>query len=328
MRGVNKNAFLICCDRGYLPHAGTCAFSILLSTVSRDFDIIFVTTGLTADNRDKINRLALVFNASILIYESDDILMRLQDFNMDHAKHRAAHLSDAALLRIFYAEILQTRYEKVVYVDCDIVFAGDASQLFRQELGRHILGAVPDLIANQDGQSQDNGKFKYFNSGVLIIDDDKWRNMGIQQSLLRILRDSDPQKLKYADQDLLNLYFRDAGYQEISQSFNYQYMAAIDKILVDKSMPIASACVIHFAGEIKPWHQWAPRSYSQLYSRFRCLSPWAGDYSPALPSNNRQALIGYQALVSQGRHAEACVYASSLIKASREASTHNGVSSA
>ena len=296
-----------------MPHAGTCAFSILLSAAERDFDIIFLTVGLTEENRLKVNRLASIFNASIHLYEADHVLDKLRPINKDHERYRAAHLSDAALLRIFYADLLHKEYEKIVYVDCDVVFVQDAGFLFREHLNGYIIGAVPDLIANQVADSQDVEIFNYFNSGVLFIDDRKWRAAHVQDHLLKIMQDSDPGQLKYPDQDILNIYFRRIGYKKVSCRLNYQYMVATDKILMDSDIPIEEAIVIHFAGKIKPWHQWSPSGYAQIYSRFRLLSPWSQGYSPSAPENIHQACIGFQALVGQARYQEACVYANAII---------------
>ena len=82
-------------------------------------------------------------------------------------------------------------------------------------------------------------EYPYFNSGVLLIDDFKWRSEGISMKLLDVFGSSDPERLVYADQDVLNTYFGDLGYLQLPLSLNYQYLFTGDAFFMpDGHMPL------------------------------------------------------------------------------------------
>jgi len=317
---MNRHAFVICTDENYSPHAGTCLFSLLLSTARRDFDIHVISASLSDSEREKYQMLASIFHANIMITDGGSALEKLRSINKDHALHRSAHISDSALLRLCYAEVIEQSYGLIAYIDCDIIIQNDATCLFQEDLGGNIISAVPDLIANRT-KSRPEAILEYFNSGVLLINDQAWRSQNIQQQLRRILEEADPKTLPYADQDILNQYFRQHGYQKLANKYNYQTMASLGEIFTPKDVDLSEAVVVHFAGQIKPWQQWSPAEHSAIYEQYRRLSPWRTGYQPQQPRTRQQLLIGYQSLLSQGRHKEACLYGQKLINLIQSASS-------
>ena len=309
---MNRHAFVICTDENYSPHAGTCLFSLLLSTTRRDFDIHLISASLSDNERENFQILASIFHANIIVTNGRNALEDLRSANKDHALHRSAHISDSTLLRLCYAEVIEQNYDAIAYIDCDLIIQKDATCLFQEDLGGNIIGAVPDLIANR-AKNRTDGIPAYFNAGILLINDHAWRSQNIQQQLRRILEEADPKTLPYADQDILNQYFRQHGYQQLASKYNYQYMASLGEIYAPKDINLSEAVIVHFAGQIKPWHQWSPAEHSAIYERYRCLSPWRAGYQPQQPKTRQQLLIGYQSLLTQGRHKEACLYGQKLI---------------
>ena len=309
-----KYAFVVCTDNTYASHAGTCIFSLLLSTVNRDFDIHVVGVGLDDHHKSKYLYLSKIFHVQIYIHEASSLLSIFADKNQRHRDHRAPHLSDTALIRLLYASVIDQSYDRLAYIDCDVVFLGDAVSIFGQDLGDSIIGAVPDLIAARQSNSDKEFGCEYFNSGILLIDDKRWRAEGLQSLLLDILGKADPQILQYADQDILNLHFRKIGYAKLPVTYNYQYMATTRNVLAPDGISPEQAVIVHFAGQIKPWQEWVPPFYSKLYDQFRLLSPWANQYQRQRPEGLHQLGLGFDSLVHQRRFSEACIYSAKLIE--------------
>jgi len=315
-------AFVICTDSNYAAHAGTCIFSLLLSTSRRDFDIHVLGVGLAQRDQFKFLHLSKLFNISVFVHEAMDSLNIFAESNSAHRDHRTAHLSDTALLRLIYSSIIDQSYNKLVYVDCDVVFVGDATLIFGLNLQGAVIGAAPDLIASRQADTGVKSDYQYFNSGVLLIDDKKWRKENIQRRLLDVFVSADPKSLKYADQDILNLFFRDLGYMKMPLIYNYQYMATLSSVLAPEEIPLEKAVALHFAGQIKPWQQWAPLSYRQLYEKYRVLSPWATKYIPDKPQGAHQLSIAFDSLIHQKRFSEACDYGPLLVEQLRKQKNH------
>lgn len=309
-------AFIICCDEEYASHAGTCLFSLFLSTSRRDFDVHLIANALSGSNLDRFRQLAALFGARIYIHDPGPILEILRSHNQDYLKYKLPHLSESAMLRLYYHLIIPKTYARVAYIDCDVIFRQDAFRLLSVEISDYALAAVPDLMMKRRPKSRHSSEeqFPYFNSGILLIDDSKWRHHDVVASLEDILARTDPRKLTCLDQHLLNVHFQRVGYHVLPCQYNYQYLATIDDVVCPAELPLESACVIHYAGEIKPWHEWAPEEYSAWYQVYRRSSPWGFDYQPQKPTNARHLFIGYRALAAQRRHELACSYAERLIK--------------
>lgn len=85
---------------------------------------------------------------------------------------------------MFIFKIL-TAYDKVLYVDSDLVLTEDIAGLYQTDIGDKALGAVPDtevirmyftdiVIKNYlDKTLELENPYRYFNSGVLIMNLEK-----------------------------------------------------------------------------------------------------------------------------------------------------------
>lgn len=301
----NEKAFVLCADENYAAHAGTCIFSLLLSTEKRDFDVVIITNGVGRENHMRFASLGRVFGVNTKIYDGRRLAESLRSIADASRQYRLSHITDSTLLRLFYDKLVDKIYERIAYIDCDMICQGDAVDLFSVDLASHIIGAAPDLITNKGYQNSSPGQAYYFNAGTLIINDKSWRECLTSDTMKSILLATSPDKLTYADQDILNIHFSKHGYAPIGYEYNYQFMATLDSILAPKCLELGQAKIIHFAGEIKPWHAWAPVQYRSLYDKYRTLSPWRTDYKPQTPSTLRQLSLAHRCLANQGRHKEA-----------------------
>ena len=100
-------------------------------------------------------------------------------------------------------------------------------------------------------------KHRYFSSGVLVIDCQKWRQQNITQSLLETYNQY-RELTQYPDQDPLNKLFEN-NYLELDPIYNtteqtiiyFQNNATLDEYNFLKN----NIVIRHFAGDNKPWNQ-------------------------------------------------------------------------
>ena len=67
---------------------------------------------------------------------------------------------------------------KIIYLDCDLIVEQQLSKLFNYDIGRYPIAAVEDMWSGKDDNYERLGydrKYGYFNSGVLLINLDMWR---------------------------------------------------------------------------------------------------------------------------------------------------------
>lgn len=94
-----------------------------------------------------------------------DISEQLKDFHPD-----CSILPIPTYYRIFIPKIL-SKYEKVLYLDVDIIVTKDISELFDLDLNGSPVGVIPDLTNKLRFTEKPNGiRDMYFNAGVLLMD--------------------------------------------------------------------------------------------------------------------------------------------------------------
>jgi len=112
--------------------------------------------------------------------------------------------SEAASYRLLLPELLPW-YDKVLYIDCDIIVRNDLARLFNStELGDNLLGVIYEApIEEQSKRWEAIGcdPKHYFNSGFLLMNLKKMREDGTSARLIEALN---VEYLEFPDQDALN----------------------------------------------------------------------------------------------------------------------------
>ena len=88
----------------------------------------------------------------------------------------SAHIHYATFFRYAIPEFVQEN--RVLYLDCDMIFTQDLSPLFEVDLGGLGIGAVVDRPTTTDG----------FNAGLMVIDTDWWRQHKVTDSLFDLTK--------------------------------------------------------------------------------------------------------------------------------------------
>ncbi|MGK7893397.1 MAG: glycosyltransferase family 8 protein, partial [Xenococcus sp. (in: cyanobacteria)] len=100
---------------------------------------------------------------------------------------------------------------------------------------------------------------KYFNSGVLVINLDKWRSDNLSEEVIKFIQ-INRESIRWADQDGLNAILVNK-WGELDQRWNQTSM--IHKYSCWQESPFTEEVynntlnepyIIHFSSQIKPWH--------------------------------------------------------------------------
>lgn len=86
------------------------------------------------------------------------------------------------------------QYDKAIYIDSDVVINGDIAELYNMEIGDNYLGVcadrsvveVPELALYMENAVGVN-RYKYFNSGVLLMNLKLLRSVDLKQHFLSLL---------------------------------------------------------------------------------------------------------------------------------------------
>ena len=162
-------------------------------------------------------------------------------------------LRDYYTISIFYRLFIAKKYpeyRKAIYLDCDITVVGDISELFNTELEGNIFGVVvDDVIGSVEefkvyategvGVRYD----RYFNSGMLVMDLDKYRSEDILGKFIKLLTTYNFETAA-PDQDYLNVLCKDMV-KYLDKGWN--------RMSVDEDFD-GKLNLIHYNNFRKPWY--------------------------------------------------------------------------
>lgn len=232
---------------------------------ANDLCFYILDGGLSAESIKSIADYAALHELEVHIVRSDP--NRFQGIILP------SYLTKACLYRVLIPELLGN-VDKVIYIDCDLLFMRDIADLWGINLGDHALGAVEDPWGAKNNLiiARPYNKI-YFNSGVLLMNLKKFRARGYTRKILSFLEDNNG-RLPTLDQDALNAVVGDDSmiiplkWNVISRAFEkkdvYLYrMYAKGEIISALKAP----GIIHFTGKNKPWMRSCVHPHSHTYRR-------------------------------------------------------------
>lgn len=283
----NTVPIVFCCDDDYAKYLDVAIRSIdSTSSNEHHYWIYICHSRLSNKNR----RLILEGHAKNISIKFVDISGYLDSFDKN-IFHISDHLSIATYFRFFIPEIF-CDFNKIIYLDSDIIVNNDLSKIYNINLFGKSLGAVFDVEAlriintNIDFKKyvsdvlRLNSFYSYFQAGVLVFDVSKLSKIDFTQKCFSKLQElNNPY---FHDQDILNAVLNnDVEYFDISWNVEWhiplfypdyerQIPANVYKKYIDaRSNPF----IIHYSGAKKPWN-YPDVELSNYFWRFARSSPF------------------------------------------------------
>jgi len=171
------------------------------------------------------------------------------------------HVSASALLKFKIADKFP-QYDKILYLDTDMIIQHDLSELFDTDINDKYAAVVKDMAATSLKHADKRLNLSnYFNSGMMLLNIKKMREENICEKLIDYKLHKDTQR--FMDQDCLNAVFNDDvvflnckyNYMPINQTdFTDEQIADFYNIPQNLMQNFDSyASVIHLTNKEKPW---------------------------------------------------------------------------
>lgn len=246
-------------DNNLVMPACVCLSSLMMNAKPDTFYDIFILHSEKENLRkDELNKLPKHYPNCRIQYRTVGDLF-------DNA-FEIRGITTPAYYRLLIPELIP-EYDKVIYADADIIFRMDLSDLYAADLGENYVAATKDLGLNigDDGrkyiQSVEGLPLgRYLQSGFIVLNNSTIR----QDDLVSRFKDLAKRKLKYQDQDILNLacgervMYLPAKYNMTDYTFYYA-MRETEKLtgyLTTEELPDAICNGnLHFNGH-KPWKKY------------------------------------------------------------------------
>ena len=184
-----------------------------------------------------------------------------------HISQYKTNIHYSVFLRYFTATFVEE--DQALYLDCDIVVTRDLSDIFAVDLGSYPLGAVRDLGGEVYFGEQ------IFNSGVLLINVNYWRENDIAGQLIE-MTDNLHDKVTQDDQSILNMLFENR-WMELPFAYNCITLHTIfSDYEPEKGL---YPPVIHYLTERKPWKEYTQSIYREVWWFYQGLD-WSDMQEP------------------------------------------------
>ncbi|MCI8957366.1 MAG: glycosyltransferase family 8 protein [Eubacterium sp.] len=258
---------------------------------SKDMDDIVVyilDSGIADDNRQKLISVCKSYKRSDLVFiKAKNISEKL---SMDVAVDRGS-LSQYA--RFFVSSDLPKGLSRVLYLDCDTIILKSIKELWNLTLHGKTIAALMDAFSkyyrvNIDLKENDI----MFNSGVMLIDLNKWKEQGIEKKLLKFIIAKNG-RIQQGDQGALNhvlscnTYCFEPRFNSVTifYDFNYQEMMIYRKpprfyTKEQIQEAVENPSIIHFTTSFlsrRPWVEGCKHRYVNVWLKFKEMSPWVSE---------------------------------------------------
>lgn len=260
-------AVVLATDANYAPYAAVTIRSVI-SHASPDkyYDLVLLETELAADDLAKLKSLAEGRdNISLRFFDISEVIADLADDLFVNA-----HLSPATYYRLFTPSIFP-RYDKLLYLDVDLVAMSDVAELYETELGDHLIGSVRDYYGIKDLLEKPEAPWTvqvglrdnlyYFNAGVALLNLDRMRRENFEETWQKYL--TRVKRPRLHDQDILNnccqgrIHWLDPAWN--CQAWNEEIFRPLEpddlpaELCAEFERSKRSPKIIHYLSKTKPW---------------------------------------------------------------------------
>lgn len=250
----------------------TCIASIFENNKDLDLHVAVLTEGLTDKSLLGLKELSDKYDKTIEVK------------NISRSAFDSLKVSDRFPVSIYFRFLIPSlfpEYDRALYLDCDIIVHGSLRDLVELDLDVYACACVEDQMADDIRILNHFGKSSvYFNSGVLLMNLDYWRQHDISRKCISFIREN-PDKCMYPDQDALN-HVLSGKVKYLRYIFNFQEQMYLNhselflsrdkwnEIDDSKCCPI----VVHYTANIKPWFKECSHPLKELFCQYRGVTPW------------------------------------------------------
>ncbi len=224
------------------------------NTSNSEYTFYIIENDITKKNKEKMKHyVSDLWGQKIVFYNIDSNIMK--KYHNKFYRFQKNRISTIGIIRILIPEILPTNIHKVLYLDGDILVTDDLTPLYNYNLKENPAG----LAKNHSKEKYIIHKFKkYYNSGVILMDLDKWRKQNISYKMTDYLdkninlfiynkNTTKGSIYRYGDQDLINLVL-EGNITTLPYKWNNQEK---DDIKLSKGEKNG---IYHYIGPVKPWN--------------------------------------------------------------------------
>jgi len=262
---MKKIPIVMICDDNFVMQTSVALMSLYKNKLETTiYDIFIIMVEGNEEQKETIKKL-----------HRNDFLINIIDADLERYVEikQLAHVPLASCLKFEISDLIP-QYDKLLYLDGDIIVRKDIVELYETDLGENYVAGIPHSLGIVSGEKKLNG-------GVLLFNAAKIRKEKMRKVFVETRQSLGDRKSM--DQETFHIVF---GNKKVFLEPKYNVM--IDKVDYEKKYYtmkayndffhstyksrkeiIDSAVIIHFTGSIKPWK----------YSFATCGAEWRRYYN-------------------------------------------------
>ena len=273
---LSENHIAVCFASSdeYSPILGV-ALNSLISNISLDnkYDIVIIDKDITDNNKALLR--SIVGNKENCTLRFFNVSERVKNYNF----YTWAHFTMFTYYRLLVPSLF-VEYEKVIYLDTDIVINSDIAELFSQNVKRYFLAAALDshVTGRQCLGAEDSLYYRdelncrigeYFQAGVMLINVSMFKKYYKDDELIR---KASEMKYRWLDQDFINVECH-GKIKRLSNDWNVMVINnpnevdenyLTDELYREYVSARNNPCIIHYVGRSIPCY----KATADLYQYF------------------------------------------------------------
>ncbi|MBE6421283.1 MAG: glycosyltransferase family 8 protein [Elusimicrobium sp.] len=269
---IEKINICFASDDNYAPYMGMALFSVLKNAGEEEtFHFYVLDNKISEKNKQKIEKLKELYSFEITYLTLDEKIFKNCDL-------KRSNWTLSIFGRYLIPELISE--DKVLYLDCDVFVRSSLLPLWKEDISEYYIGGVPDYNVILRGKltkrfGKDFKPEEYVNSGVLLINNKKWREEHLFNTLLDYSV-KNASLLQWPDQDAINVICQN---RKKLLPERYNVMGFLYKPDLFLSHPRFNEIVEEPKHTvIRHFHPWEKNSFSpnrEEYLSLMKVSPWA-----------------------------------------------------
>ena len=260
------------CDNHFSVLLGALIKSVEINHLSEEhINFYIVGDNLSRANKENLVNCATSEKISFFLIDISDVIKDKSKLPIDGSSFPLI-----VYIRLFFPLFIPADVKKVIYLDADMIVQKDVSVLWKIDLEDKTVAGVPDrsqIVSSPWGgipnfeELNIDSETKYFNSGLLIINRNKWVETNSTEKIIDCIA-RNKKFASFPDQYGLNVLFANQWF-ELDHRWNSYSPVWIE-----------DPFIIHFIG-IKPIftnYKYSQKFKDVFFSYLR-LTPWA-NYKP------------------------------------------------
>ena len=201
---------LLCIDDlkwDYTRHCAVTILSLLDTNKKHKIKIYIMSSCLPQENINELKRIVDLYDQKIEFIIRDNLIPK----EVKESVINRRNLTRWTWYRLFFPLYIKD-IERLLYIDCDVIITKDIGEIYNMDMQWKAIAWYYDINLTRYVSEKNFESKNYINAWVILIDTEKFKKHKIDKTNIEKINDKYWKYIDNADQDYLNIIFKDDIY--------------------------------------------------------------------------------------------------------------------